>query len=161
MNCLILCLLVACNSDTHTDDQGLWAVDYVGEPGTYLQLGPTGDPLLEPNLIIRMEETTWTLRQGMGWASAEELAEFDIDTSQGLKVGDDVLLPERLVEGQSSDGVEITAIGDAEVYYGIFPDTVTVDVQSGRWAGEQIFAAGVGLIYVTFDGESWEMVYYL
>lgn len=158
---LALCLLLpACQGESSAGGGGRDAAEYTGEPGTWLELGTVSDPAATPHHIYRLEETTWTVREGTEWSTAEDLAEYTVDTSEGLVVDGQRLLPARLAEGESQDGAEVLTIGEEEVYYGLFSDAVRVSVGSGTWAGEHVFAPGVGLIYTTVEGESWELVYY-
>ncbi len=155
----MLLLLLACQPDT-TSTSAQSAAAWLGEVDTYIQLGQPDAPAEPPYLILRVEEDSWTLREGEDWTTGTELAVMEVDTSDGLVVGGERLLPDRPAEGESQDGAEVLSIGTAEVYYGSFEQALTVSVTGGRWAGEQIFGEGFGLISTTFDGEQWELVYY-
>ena len=106
------------------------------------------------------EAGDWILKYGASWGAAETVAEYGYTVDDGLVVGGTTLLPDRISIGEALDGAEVTAVGEAETYYGIFDQAATVSVSSGVWAGEQIFAQGLGLVSATYDGQRWELAYY-
>ncbi len=162
MRLLPLLLLFACkDDDSHTEDDGLYAENYIGPEGTYLQFGPEGDPLGEPNLIMRLDANQWVLREGSEWGSATDLGTMVVDLTDGLRLDGELVLPARLQEGEIQEGVEVVSIGEQDVYYGTFLDAVRSSVSGERWLGEQVFARDLGPVLLHFDGMGWELVYYL
>ena len=75
-------------------------------------------------------------------------------------MGQQLLLPKRVDEGEAQDGATVVSVAEREVWYGIFPTVATVEVESGEWAGEHAFAAGVGPILLTINGVRWELAGY-
>jgi len=153
-----LLLALACGKDDGEGGLG-YAADFAGREGVYLELGPVEDPRDTP-LILHVEDQQWVLRWGDEWGAATELATYDLSLNSGLTVGGFQLLPSRLAVGEVGDGVEVTARGEVEVWYGIFEDAVTVSVESGPFAGEQVFGRDLGPIRVTHLGAVWELAYY-
>jgi hypothetical protein len=151
-------LLLACAEGGRGGGKG-YAEDYAGREGVYLELGPADNPQNTP-LILHIEGGSWILKYGASWAAAEAVASYDYSLEDGLVVGGDALLPDRIAVGEVLDGAEVTAIGDAETYYGVFDQAATVSIASGPWAGEQVFAQGLGLVSATYDSQRWELAYY-
>jgi hypothetical protein len=134
---------------------------FIGEPDTEYELVPEGLPD-EPPALLRTapDQSTWTLRLGERWADAAPAGEWTLSKADGLRVGQQLLLPKRVKEGEAQDGVTVITVGEREVWYGIFPTVATVEVESGDWAGEHAFAAGVGPILLTIGGVRWELAGY-
>ncbi len=133
---------------------------YVGAAGSYLELGPPDDPN-GLGWLLQLEEDAWTLREGEAWITADEVFAVAAEASKdGLVVGGTRLLPDSVEEGTSADGVEVLSRDEVEVYYGTFPDAITVAVDGGDWAGEQVFARDVGLVSMTYQGVQRELRYY-
>ena len=155
----LFALLVGCTIDPVTNTPQSTAA-WLGEADTYVQYGQADNPDASPWLIFKIEVDTWTIREGEDWTTGTELASLEIDNTEGLIVGGDRLLPADTELGASEDGVEVVAVEDTEVYYGEFLDALHVEVDSGRFAGAQVFGQNFGLISTTFDGQTWELVYY-
>jgi hypothetical protein len=132
---------------------------YWGAEGRRIEFAPLGLPD-EPPLSLRMEEGTWTLRLGERWADAAPVASYLYATDDGLWLNDDQLIPENQNVGGAGEGCEVVAEGEATTWYGTFPDTLTVSVEGGDWAGEAVYAAGVGPVLIAYQGATWELVYY-
>jgi len=154
----LLLLTLACGKDDGDGGRG-YAADFAGREGIYLELGPIEDPRDTP-LILHVDDGQWILREGEEWGAAEEIATYDMVLNKGLTVGGSQLLPSRLAIGETGDGVEVTARGEVEVWYGLFDDAVTVAVESGPFAGEQVFGRDLGPVRVTHLGAIWELAYY-
>ena len=133
---------------------------YVGEPGSYFELGPATDPN-SIAFLLEVGEGSWTMKEGESWINGTELFEVAAESgSKGLTVGGTQLLPDSLEEGASGDGVSVVSRGEVYVYYGTFPDAVTVEVSGGDWAGRQVFARDIGPIVLTWQGTERELRYY-
>lgn len=133
---------------------------WAGPAGTWLTLGPEGAPDSVP-LMIHVEEDAWELRYGEPWRTATEAGIYDVATDAvGYRVDDSLLLPAGLEVGSSADGTTILDQGEVEVWYGTFPDALTVEVGQGTFQGEAVFADGVGPIRLRYAGRTWELVGY-
>jgi hypothetical protein len=162
MRALLLCagaLAAGCGGDDLSRSVAD-PTDYTGPDGIYLIYGHAQDPAGGSALLLRAEASTWTLREGREWPTAEEVAALEIRTDDGLRAGDTLLLPESLIEGESSEGATVVGFQETEVYYGTFVDTVVVDIADGDWAGAQVFALDIGLVALTWRGEARELIYY-
>lgn len=155
-------MLLACEAqEAPIDASGEAFAAFIGEPDTQYELIPEGLPDELPALLrTAPDQSTWTLRLGERWADAAPAGEWTVSKSDGLRVAQQLLLPKRVKEGESQDGVTVLSVGEREVWYGIFPTVATVEVDSGTFAGEQAFAAGVGPILLTLDGVRWELAGY-
>jgi len=152
-------LLVGCKGNDIARS-GADPADYTGPDGIYMVFGPAEDPAGGEPLLLRAEEGTWTLRLGAEWPSAEELASLEAAVDDGLRVGDTLMLPDPLIEGDAQEGATVIGFEDVEVYYGTFVDAVLVEIQGGDWAGEQAFGLGIGPVALTWGGQARELVYY-
>ncbi|MDP6934686.1 MAG: hypothetical protein QGG40_17325 [Myxococcota bacterium] len=152
-------LLCACKGDDTVEGAGEAWTNYVSPEGTYLELAPEDLPDGTP-LLVSVDADSWQIREGTEWDDALHVAVHQVTSDAGLWVDEDQILPARLTEGETGEGVEVTHTGDFEVWYGTFPDTVQVEVAEGTWAGTQVFAPGLGLIHSTYLGEVWELTYY-
>ncbi len=152
-------MLLACaQGDGLVADEGPEA--YVGEPGTYYELGPADDPN-GLGWLLEATEGSWTMKEGETWISGTELFSVTAEASKnGLMVGSTQLLPDSVEEGSSGDGVTVVSRGEVTVYYGTFVDAVTVEVGSGDWAGTQVFARDIGPVLLTWQGTQRELRYY-
>lgn len=115
--------------------------------------------------LLRLDGASWEARHGEDWPEAASLGAWTAVLDGGLFLEDAAglrvqLLPERLAEGETGEGVEVTALGAAETWYGTFDDAVTVEVSEGDWAGRQVLARDFGLVIWTFRGEERELRYY-
>ena len=130
------------------------AEEYAGPVGRLLQWAPPELPDAD-GVVLRIEDGTWNFE----WADGTTGSSTWTLDDQGFAVDGVYLLPARLAEGSTADGVAVTQSGAVDVWYGNFPDCVTVEVDVGVWAGTQIFAKDIGPIAVTWNGE-WEAIYY-
>jgi hypothetical protein len=155
------CALGCAPQEGPIDASGEGFAAFIGEPDTQYELIPEGLPD-EPPALLRTapDQSAWTLRLGERWADAAPAGEWTLSKSDGLRVGQQLLLPKRVKEGEAQDGVTVLSVGAREVWYGSFPTVATVEVASGDWAGEHAFAAGVGPILLTIDGVRWELAGY-
>ena len=154
-----LALLAACGGSGSSDGGGEGATDYLPEDGRYSEYGWAGVPSAQP-LMLLTEDETWDLRSGETWNEAQQLGPFTLSTEDGLWLDDTLLLPERPETGLVEGGVEVLSMGEREVYYGTFQGTVSVEIEEGDFAGENVFAVGHGPIVITHLGVIWELVYY-
>jgi hypothetical protein len=152
-----LLLIVACApQEGPIDASGEGFAAFIGAPDI-----PEGLPDDPPALLrTAADQSTWTLRLGERWADATPAGEWALSKDDGLRVAQQLLLPKRVKEGESQDGVTVLSVGEREVWYGVFPTVATVEVTSGAFAGEHAFAAGVGPILLTIDGARWELAGY-
>jgi hypothetical protein len=158
----VLALLAACGpDDPYTAASGLHSGDYLPPVDSWLQYGPKVAPADGPFLMIEVGPDSWELRQGESWNDAPSTSSLPYDDSDGLLLEGVRVLPGELSEGAEQDGVTVLTIGDEEVYYGTFSMAARCEVPAGDYAGEWIFAPGLGPIQLVIDGVSWELVYYL
>lgn len=158
----VLALLAACGpDDPYTAASGLHAGDYLPQVEAWLQYGPSTAPADGPFLMIEVGTDAWELRQGDTWNDAPSSEQLPYDAADGLLLGGQRVLPGELSEGAEQDGVTVLSIGDEEVYYGTFSMATRVDVPSGPYAGEWVFAPYTGPVQLVIDGVRWELVYYL
>ncbi|MCK6521233.1 hypothetical protein L6R49_07300 [Myxococcota bacterium] len=156
-----LVLLACAPQEGPIDASGEGFAAFIGEPDTQYELIPEGLPDEVPGLLrTAADQSTWTFRLGERWADATPAGEWTLSKADGLRVAQQLLLPKRVKEGESQDGVTVVSVAEREVWYGIFPSVATVEVESGVWAGEHAFAAGVGPILLTIDGVRWELAGY-
>lgn len=125
---------------------------------------PAGQPE-SPAIRLRPQGDRWLLRldqAGDGWEEAEPLDELPTEArGEALSVDGVLLVPERLVEGASTDGLTVEQLGEVEVWYGAFPDAFNGSTTEGRWEGDLAFAASFGPIRFTLDLVTWELASYL
>ncbi len=156
---MIATLLWACAGGGNPQGTGEHATDYLPPEGHYSEYGWAGAPSDAPMMLL-VDESSWILRNGETWNTATELGTFAIRTEDGVWIGDTHLLPEQVELGLEEDGITVTDMGHHEVYYGIFDNTVTVEVDEGELAGEHTLAVDHGPIVLTWEGVTWELVYY-
>ncbi len=157
MPALLIALLSAC-TDGPVGGRA-FAEDYAGREDSYLELAPEGQPTELP-LILHIDGGRWVLRRGGDWVGAQDVADLPYSLDDGLVVGGDTLLPPRLAPGERAGGAEVTDRGEVATWYGSFEDAFTVAVEGGDWSGEQAFARDIGPVRISFQGASWELVYY-
>ena len=132
-------------------------IDYLPEAdGAEVQHASDED---EP-LQLHIGEDEWELRLGERWADANFVAVYFLDRDDGLWVDDAQLLPADPEVGATGQGCEVVAAGEHATYYGTFLDTLTVAVDDGDFAGDVVFARGVGPIDFTLDQQRWTAAYY-
>ena len=132
--------------------------DYAGARDTLLLFAPQGEPDGSPRML-RITEENWEFRDGDFWRNASEGAALPYTISAGLVVDGSLLLPKEARVGGIAEDATITEDGAYEGYYGTFPDTLSVEIGAGDWAGTAIFAKDIGLIRYSRGGD-WELVYY-
>lgn len=166
---MLLLLVLACGKDPSGESGGGEASAYTPTAGTVLEYAPEGEmqavygddtaaasPSPVSLLRVTVMESTWEIaRDGVATDSLPWTLGDD-----GLQVGDSHLLPAKLGEGVSADGVSVSATGSDEVWYGTFAVTATVAVEAGELAGVNTVAEALGPVRVSFRGEAWELVYY-
>lgn len=156
----LLLLAVGCSGDFQSESGEATVADWGGPAGGYVELTPPDSPD-SPGLLIEFEEDHWELRYGTGWSGAQQLGEpVSSVGADGYVLDDSVLVPAQLEVGSSSGGTTITSQGELEVWYGLFPEVIFVDVADGEFAGEAAFAPFVGPLRLTWQGQVWELVYY-
>jgi len=151
-----LLLLLACADEGAVpESSGAAPAAYAGPVGRILEYAGMGDPQGDTRFLA-IQEGSWD------WSASQTDASTWITrlTDEGLWVDEAQVLPERLAAGARAPGVEVTAVGEAETWYGTFPDTVTVDVEEGVLAGPTIWARDIGPVLITVQGWSGELVYY-
>ena len=155
-----LVLLLACSQGFGDQVGDPTVLDWGGPPGSWLTLAPVGAPDDEP-LQIRIDDGLWDMRLGELWRTASEaqVAPVEVD-SDGYWADDSLLLPAGLSKGDSAQGTTITSRGEVEVWYGSFPDALSVDIGSGAFAGEAAFVVEHGPIRLSWRGVDWELVSY-
>lgn len=146
--------ILACGDDAVPESTGGGAEEYAGPMGRLIEWAPVGTPEGD-TVTLLVEHGLWTFEGADG--TLRQLA-WVLDEA-GFAVEGTYLLPNRLAVGSSAEGVEVVATGAVDVWYGTFPDCVTVEVAAGDWAGTQVFARDIGLVAATWQG-SWEAVYY-
>lgn len=159
---MVLALVLACGGEQVGMSAGSSA-DYAGRSELHAEFGPDGDTGSTP-WLLRLDGDAWEARDGLAWSDAAVMGAWTASISDGLWLDDGTdrtqLLPDRLVKGESGDGVSVVSLGEVDTWYGTFDDAVIVEVSDGRWAGEQAFARDFGLVIWTLDGETRELVYY-
>jgi hypothetical protein len=156
---VIAALLLACNVGTQALATGERAIDYLPTDGRYSEYAWSSSPTDAPMMML-VDGNNWLLRNGTTWNTSIELGPFAVDSADGLWVDDTLLLPQDVTLGAEQDGMMVTHRGSAEVYYGIFSQTASVEVAEGDFAGEHTLAIGHGPIVFTWQGVRWELVYY-
>ncbi len=141
--------------------------EFSGEDGTRIDFLPQGGESevqlathQDEPLQLHIGEDEWELRLGERWADATFVDVYFLDREDGLWVDDAQLLPEDPSVGAAGQGCEVVAAGEHATYYGTFLDTVTVAVDDGDFAGEVVFARGVGPVAFDVDGQGWTAAYY-
>jgi hypothetical protein len=157
----VLLLMLGCAGEGGEDGTfGLSYSDFVPPPGWIAEFIPQEAPEEQPLLVHINDEGGWDLRRGDRWADAEVQGSWQASEDEGYVVNGDLLLPPTLVQGETTDDVTITALGEATAWYGTFEMAVTVDRESGRLATEQVFARDIGPVVLTLDGFRWELAAY-
>lgn len=155
----MILLLLACGGGGD-EETAATLRDWAGPVGAQYELIPLAEPDADA-LWIEVSEEAWELRHGTTWREAQRLGEEPRSLAgPGLKVGDSLLLPKELQPGASAQGSTIEGRGEDEVWYGAFPDVLTVTVGQGAFAGTAAFALDVGPIRLTFAGQDWELAGY-
>lgn len=137
------------------------AADYAGPPLMHLDLVAPTDTAAAP-VMLRVSEAqdSWETRVGDRWSDGTDSRTWAVSLDGDLRVDDTLLLPARVSEGVVLESCTVTAVGEREVWYGLFPDVVSVQIAEGPFAGEQAFARDVGPILLTWSGEVWELASY-
>lgn len=154
----MILLLAACSGG---EAEPLWSLeDWGGPAGAFYELIPLDAPDSVP-LLVQVSADSWELRYGDNWRTAQDQGEAARQVGgQGYVVGSSMLLPAGLEVGSSAQGTTIEASGEREVWYGTFPDVLSVEVGEGEFSGPAAFAAGVGPILLSFGGREWELAGY-
>lgn len=148
MRHLALLLLVACDRDPPEAIEH--APAYLGPSPRRWVFVPQGAPETEV-LQIESRDGQWELRAGRRWRDATPLARWAVSAEPELVVDGQVLLSELVAVGPVADGVEVTDIGEREVWYGTFERVASVSVAAGALAGEQAFARDYGPVLLSWD----------
>lgn len=153
-------LLFSCTKGTPEDHQKPPTLaDYAGTAGNLLMFSPLEEPD-GPTEMLLISEESWEIRVGDFWEEAEPGDHWSWSLEEeGLQVGSDLLLPAGLKKGSSSGSATIEAVGAFTTWYGDFSDTLLVTVEDGAWAGQLVFARGLGPIRFSRGGD-WDLVYY-
>ncbi len=150
-------LLLGCGGETTA---GLLpAFDYVAADGTEFEMVRPGEEL-QPPLLIRTSPGAWELRNGDRFDTATQVGSWTVNDETDIRIEDVLVLPEHFKRGDAVEDTVVLEIGERETWYGVFPQTVTVEISSGALTGEAAFAANVGPIFLTIDGTAWELATY-
>ncbi len=122
--------------------------NYVGVPGTRIELAPSDAPD-EPPLHLLIGEDSWTLRLGENWEDAAPVAEWAVSQAPAL-----------VVEGEGMLSMPVPDSVVTTTWYGEFGDSVQAAPESGAAAGAWAFANGIGPIVATVDNVGRECVFY-
>ncbi|MDP2309434.1 MAG: hypothetical protein Q8P18_25660 [Pseudomonadota bacterium] len=175
----LLALLAACSTDS-ASTAGTSFAAYAGDPGHLYELrapAPPGDTAdtgasdtaasdtaapPAPSRWLRVDEASWTLTEGATADVGATVGTWVTRREGGLFVDEIRLLPDPVLAGKAADGATVRAIADWETRYGRFPDAAEIEIagDGGAWAGTQVFARGVGPVFLTIDGAAWETVWY-
>jgi hypothetical protein len=164
---LLLIALAGCGGDG--GDGGYSAALFVPAADLELVYSPTDALALDTGatappaaatVTLRVVDGGWELRDGEDWDAGAVRGDFAVDTADGLRVDDTLLLPAFFSSGTTADGLTVGSVGPATVYYGTFDPAAPVDVADGRWAGAQVLAQDFGPVRFTLDGQSWDLVTY-
>ncbi len=156
----MILLLLACSGDEGPQGLGGDYRDYLAPDAQYELVAREDSGAVEQVWLLRIEEGTWTLRDGDRWRDANDLAQFEQSTEEGLRLDEYRILPERVEAGASFEGGHVEALEATQVWYGLFEAAVTVQLDEGPLAGRQVFAPGIGPIVLSFDGEERELALY-
>lgn len=166
---MLIVLLVACGgAGPEAADFGWPGADYAGPANRRWTFVPVVDEVAVPDgprLLVQSTDTAWEARAGDRWRAAEAVTTWTLDRAGGLTLDNTAMLPATVHTGAVTDAAEVTATGEAEVYYGAFPDTATALVAEGAWAGEQVFALDVGPIALRWrdpagTADAWQLATY-
>ncbi|MDP2313515.1 MAG: hypothetical protein Q8P41_11465 [Pseudomonadota bacterium] len=175
----LLLLFAACSTDTAGTAGASFRL-FAGEPGRLYELrapaahdadtgssdtgtaAPTDTAPAEatPSRWLRLAIDAWTLTEGPDADDSLAIATWPLTAEDGLVVDGTRLLPTNILAGAAADGATVRAVAPWETRYGTFPEAAEVEVAEGAWAGTQVFAKGVGPVYLTIAGVPWEMVWY-
>lgn len=157
---LVLVGTSGCSGAFRTDSADPTVVTWAGPAGTYLELAPVDSPD-SVALLIEISDTSWELRYGDYWRTAQESGTFDVSVDEdGYWVGASLMLPTGLDVGASAQGTTVLDQTSVETWYGTFEDAFVVDVWAGDFRGNAAFASGVGPIQLTWQGVDWDIIYY-
>lgn len=155
---LAACALAACSDDAKGGTAPVATLaDYAGAPGTLLLFTPLDDPEGAPIMLL-IGEDSWEFRDGDFWRDAPPGDPLPATLDAALTVDGAVLLP-GLAVGDSAGDATVTAKGELTVWYGTFPDAITVEIAAGPWQGAAAFALGIGPIRLARQGER-ELAWY-
>ncbi|RME24009.1 MAG: hypothetical protein D6798_12275 [Deltaproteobacteria bacterium] len=157
---LVLGLMVACSADFAEEQAPLTVADWGGPVDGYVELVEPDNPQ-GAGIMIEFHDGGWVIRYGTSWSEGDEVARYDASaTDAGYRVDDSMLVPAPVEVGNEAEGSVIEARGELTVWYGTFPDVVTVDVGGGPFAGVAAFAPRVGPVTLSWSGKTWELAYY-
>lgn len=154
---ILLPLLLGCGDpEGVAPSSGAAPVDFVGPVGRVIELVPPGAPE-DPSVSLVVLEGSWELQaeDGAGLAYPTHLG-----TDDGFRVDEVLLLPPRLAPGTEVEGARVEAVGSYTTWYGTFPDTVSVRVAEGDFAGTAVFARDIGPIALVWAGWAGELATY-
>ena len=166
---MLALLLLACGGQgPQTADFGWPGADFAGPANRRWTFVPVVEEVANPDgpsLLVQSTDTAWEVRAGDRWRAAETIATWPVDRTGGLTLDNTAMLPATVSVGATTDASEITATGEAEVYYGTFSDTATTTVAEGAWAGDQSFALDIGPIALRWrdpagTADAWQLATY-
>lgn len=160
MRPLILAVLAACGEEA-ADPTAVdrTAAEFTPPAGLMLEYVPPGQGSGDVRWIHAAADT-WEVRDGADWDTAAAVATWSVALDGGLRVEDSLVLPSGFREGDSFDNGRVVALGERAVWYGTFPDVVTVELTGGPLEGTVALAAGVGPIAIGEGGWGWELASY-
>jgi hypothetical protein len=141
--------LAGCGGAASFADNPAKAADYLGVEGTLYRFAPAEAPDDTPLCLLAWEGAWHTWTGEVALDAATDAVELPYIVAGALMV-DGV----ELLRAEPGSGSEYTA------YYGVFPDTVTQDVDDIAFAGEWVFARGFGPVHTSFAGVARDLVYY-
>ncbi|MCP4804796.1 MAG: hypothetical protein GY913_30070 [Proteobacteria bacterium] len=163
--------LLACSGgDSGPGAGGLLAEDFAGpsefrmefiEAGSMTSNDSGEDTAVATDVLhLHASDGTWSFRHGQRWSEATQMGEYAVEvTDDGITLAGDPVLPPRVAVGETTSGVEVTALGELEVWYGTFPMVASVTVSEGV-PGEHAFAQGIGPVQLELFDASWELAFY-
>ncbi len=145
---MILPWLMACEPVAVAEGGARHVKDFLGPEGVRIELAPADLPD-DPPLHVVLGAESWAVRLGERWDDAVDVGTWEVQVTDSLRVDGHELLAEPL--GTTTE---------TAVWYGTFGETLAVTGPDGPFAGEWVFAEGIGPVVATLDGLRRECVYY-
>ena len=139
---------------------GYTAAEFAPPAGQRMEFIPPGQGQAIP-LWIQVTQDAWVVREGLDWEGAAAVATWPMSATDGLSVDGDLLLPRSFEAGTGFENGTVGSPADREVWYGVFPAAIGVELTESVFGGEVVFAADVGPIAFTLEGRPWELAGYV